>query len=80
MKNLTVLGALRLEGLRELMVVEGGTTVEVFAEFAARVLIPSLEPGMVVVLDNLSTHRSQRVVELFGDHSIHFALHPSLFS
>ena len=44
--------------------VEGPTTREVFETYLERVLVPSLRPGQVVVMDNLSSHKGSRVREL----------------
>ncbi len=45
--------------------VEGSTTTAVFeAYYLERVLVPSLRPGQVVVMDNLSAHKGSRVREL----------------
>src|SRR3712207_3959705 len=46
------------------LAVEGPTTREVFETYLQRILAPSLEPGQVVVIDNLSSHKGQRVREL----------------
>jgi transposase len=75
-KNYTVLGALSLQGMQAMMVVEGGTTTEVFYEYARQILIPSIEVGSVVVLDNLSAHHSVKVRELFDEHGIHLLYTP----
>lgn len=75
-QNHTVLGALSLRGLREVMMVQGGTTIEVFTLFAEKILLPELDVGTVVVLDNLAAHKSKTVVELFGDHGVHLLYTP----
>jgi transposase len=46
------------------LTVEGGTTAMVFEAYVERVLAPSLSPGQVVVLDNLSAHKGDKVREL----------------
>jgi transposase len=47
------------------LAVEGPTTREVFEAYLQSVLAPSLEPGqVVVVMDNLSSHKGPRVREL----------------
>lgn len=55
-KNLTVVGAVALDGIRCLMAYEGGTTREAFLRFVREALVPSLRRGDVVVMDNLSSH------------------------
>ncbi len=46
---------------------EGSTTSEVFEAYLERVLAPSLRPGRVVVMDNLSAHKGCRVRELIEE-------------
>jgi transposase len=53
-----------LRGMGECLAVEGPTTKAVFEAYLERVLAPSLRPGQVVVLDNLSSHKGSRVREL----------------
>lgn len=60
-ENLTMLGALSASGVEALMTVNGATDGEVFLAFVREVLAPTLEPGDVVVWDNLGAHRSAAV-------------------
>ena len=46
------------------MAVEGATTALLFETYVERLLSPALEPGQVVVMDNLGAHRPKRVREL----------------
>jgi transposase len=46
------------------LAVEGSTTREVFETYLEHVLAPTLEPGQIVVLDNLSSHKGGRVKEI----------------
>src|SRR5215217_542970 len=47
------------------MVVEGATTKAIFETYVERVLAPALTLGqVVVVMDNLSSHKGSRVREL----------------
>jgi transposase len=55
--NVTLLGALGVTGLTALMTVDGATDGEVFLAFVEQVLCPTLEPGDIVVMDNLSAHK-----------------------
>ncbi len=58
---ITIIGALRHDGLDALMTVDGGTDTLVFQAYVDQVLIPTLEPGDIVVLDNLAAHRADGV-------------------
>jgi transposase len=46
------------------MIYEGGTSRAVFEIYVEKVLCPSLRPGDIVVLDNLSSHKSTRITEM----------------
>jgi transposase len=67
--NVTLLAALTPEGIGPALAIPGAVDGAVFAAYAARVLAPSLRPGQVVVLDNLSAHKGEdarRAVEAGG--------------
>ena len=53
--NLTLLASITAEGMGPCLGVEGPTTRAVFEAYLQRVLAPSLQPGQVVVMDNLSS-------------------------
>jgi transposase len=63
-KNLTLLASITEEGLGPCLALEGATTREVFEAYLEKVLAPSLSPGQVVVMDNLSAHKGARVKEI----------------
>jgi transposase len=63
-KNVTLLASIASEGIGPCLAVEGPTTREVFEAYLERVLAPSLSPGRVMVMDNLSAHKGGRVREL----------------
>src|SRR5215212_11936103 len=48
-------------GMGPSMAVEGATTARVFETYVKEVLAPSLEPGRIVVMDNLGAHQPKRV-------------------
>ena len=53
-----------VRGMGPCLAVEGPRTKAVFETYLERVLAPSLRPGEVVVMDNLSSHKGPRVREL----------------
>jgi transposase len=63
-KNTTVLASMSVEGMGPSLAVEGATTARVFETYVERVLVPSLSRGQVVVMDNLSAHKGERIREL----------------
>jgi hypothetical protein len=62
--NVTLLVSISREGLGPCLAVEGSTSREVFEAYLQRVLAPTLRPGRVVVVDNLSAHKGGRVKEI----------------
>lgn len=58
----TMLSSIRLDGSMAAMVVEGPTDGDVFGVYVAQVLVASLRPGDIVVMDNLAPHKMPRVV------------------
>ena len=64
-KNTTLLSSMTIEGMGPSLTVEGATTARVFETYVEKVLVPSLEPGrIVVVMDSLGAHRPKRVRKL----------------
>jgi transposase len=63
-KNTTLLASMSAEGMGPTLAVEGATNREVFEAYVERVLAPTLLPGQVVVMDNLSAHKGHKVREL----------------
>jgi transposase len=56
--NVTVLGALGLQGLHAVLTVDGATDTDVFRTYIKQVLGPTLTPGDIVVMDNLGAHKA----------------------
>lgn len=56
-KTTTLIAALGIEGMRVSTVVDGAVDGDIFVAFVQEVLAPSLRPGDVVILDNLSSHK-----------------------
>ena len=56
-----MIGALRAEGSTALMVIEGATDAAVFRAYVKHVLAPTLRPDEIVVMDNLSSHKSPEI-------------------
>ena len=74
--NLTLLASITAEGMGPCLGVEGPTTRAVFEAYLQRVLAPSLQPGQVVVMDNLSSHKGSRVRELVEGRGCHLVYLP----
>ncbi len=63
-RNTTLLASITVEGMGPCLAVEGATSSTVFEAYLKKVLVPSLRRGQVVVMDNLSAHKGERVREL----------------
>ena len=62
-KNVTMISALSCHGLEAMMTVEGATDGEVFRVYVRQVLCPTLQPGDIVVMDNLGAHKVSGIRE-----------------
>jgi len=62
-KTTTFVGALRLEGMSAPMVLDGAMHGAAFLAYVEQVLAPTLSPGDIVVMDNLSSHKAAGVRE-----------------
>lgn len=55
--NVTMIGALSLQGLDAVMTIDGATDGDVFQAYVEHVLGPTLVAGDIVIMDNLSAHK-----------------------
>lgn len=62
-RNVSVLGALSCAGIDAVMTVAGATDAAVFRAYVDQVLVPTLAPGDVVVMDNLGAHKVEGIRE-----------------
>ena len=62
--NTTLLAGISHQGVQAAMTIEGPADALVFEAFVEHILVPSLTPKQIVVLDNLSIHKGQRVRDL----------------
>jgi transposase len=56
-KTTTFIGALRCDGLTAPMVVDAAVNGDIFRAYVEQVLVPTLKPGDIVVMDNLQSHK-----------------------
>lgn len=56
-KTTTFVGALRLSGVTAPMTLDGAMNAAAFLAYVEQVLVPTLDPGDIVVLDNLPAHK-----------------------
>jgi len=68
-KTSTFIAALREDGLMAPSVFDGAINAELFVAYVEQVLVPTLTPGDIVVMDNLSCHKKpavQQAIEAAG--------------
>ncbi len=65
--NTTLLSSISLDGMGPSMAIEGSTTKEVFEAYVEHFLATMLREGQVVVMDNLSAHKGERVRKLIEE-------------
>jgi transposase len=63
-KILTIIGAMSLRGMIATMTIEEATDGDIFRAYVEQVLCAALQPGDVVVMDNLSSHKVSGVREM----------------
>lgn len=62
--NTTTIASMTAEGMGPALIVTGGVDRVTFSTYLEQVLAPTLRPGQVVLLDNLSAHTSPRAQEI----------------
>ena len=62
----TMMSSLRLDGSTACMALEGSTDTESFRAYVGQVLVPTLRPGDIVVMDNLTPHKSDQTLALIA--------------
>lgn len=60
-RTTTFVAGLRLDGIAAPMVIDGPINGEIFRVYVERVLVPTLRPGDIVVMDNLGSHKGTGV-------------------
>ena len=65
-KTTTFLAGLTCEGLIAPLVLDGPINAECFLAYVEQILVPVLRPGDTVILDNLSSHKSDAAARLIA--------------
>lgn len=60
-KTSTFIAGLRADGLVAPMICDGAVNGDLFLDYVEQVLVPTLTPGDIVVMDNLSSHKRPAV-------------------
>jgi transposase len=62
-----MIGSVRQSGETACMTIEGAVNAEVFRVYVGEVLLPTLRPGDVLVMDNLSAHKDRQALRMLKD-------------
>jgi len=60
-KNVTMITDLSLHGLGETFMIDGAVNGELFEAYIEHIFAPTLTPGEIVMMDNLSSHKGKKV-------------------
>lgn len=63
-ENISLISAIGSDGVKPSMSVEGAVDGKAFETYIEHFLLPTLERGQIVVMDNLSVHKFKRVEQL----------------
>jgi len=66
--NQTLIAGLSQDGLVAPWVLSGAMDRDAFDTYVEQVLAPELEPGTVLILDNLAVHKSEKAAQILRDH------------
>lgn len=66
-RTTTMIGSVRQNGETACMTIEGAVNSEVFRVYIREVLLPTLTPGDVLVMDNLSAHKDGQALRMLKD-------------
>jgi len=72
----TLIAGLTADALIAPWVIKGAMDGPAFAAYVSKVLVPEIEPGTVVILDNLVTHRNVEATRALRDHGCWFLYLP----
>ncbi len=79
-KTTTLVAGLRLDGMVAPMVLDGPINGDWFEAYVRHVLAPTLRPGDVVIMDNLSSHKRASVVAIIKAHGAELRFLPPYVS
>jgi transposase len=75
-RHYTLIAALHLQGVSAMAVVDDAMDREAFEVYVQRILAPTLRPGDIVVLDNLSAHKGGQIQSLIESRGARLAYLP----
>lgn len=74
---MTVIASMSMQGMGEALILDGAADGATFDASMEQVLAPSLRPGHIVILDNLSIHLGSRVKQAIEAHGCRLLFLPA---
>lgn len=72
----SLIAAMSLQGMHASMVLEGAVDQIAFLAYLREFLLPTLRPGQLIIMDNLSVHKGTSVQHLIETHGCHILFLP----
>jgi transposase len=66
-ETLTLMSAVRMDGVVAPMLLDGPVNAQTFAGYVEDCLVPALESGDILIMDNLPAHKSARITQAVED-------------
>lgn len=63
-EKFSIIGAIALTGIVAMLYTASAVNTTIFKEFLEQLLVPKLKRGQFVILDNVSFHKSQEIIDL----------------
>lgn len=76
-RSTTMISSIRIDGSSACMTIEGATNTEIFHQYVKEILLPTLRPGDIVIMDNLSAHKSSKTLEAIQSVGAHVRFLPA---
>lgn len=65
-KVMTLIASVRLDGVGACLTFDAATDTAYFEHYVGQCLVPTLRPGDIVIMDNLSCHKTAEVARLIA--------------
>lgn len=75
--NLTLIASCTVHGIGPSMVLDGAANGEAFRVYVEQILVPGLQPGQIVVMDNLNVHKNPTIRAAIRQAGCHLLYLPS---
>jgi len=69
-KSYSLIADLSVHGVQAPFMVDGGVNINAFLYYVENILLPTLRPGQIVVMDNCSAHDKAELEDIFEEHGI----------